>query len=64
MHVEVEPSIQTRVRMTSSLHLNFANYWLFVCTGGLWKAVECVMLHGCVIHVELHGEIMLWLADT
>ena len=37
---------------------HFAKYalCLFVWIGGLWKAV----LHGCVVHVDVHEEVMLW----
>ena len=39
---------------------HFAKYalCLFVRIGGLWKA----MLHGCVVHVDVHGEVTLWVA--
>ena len=46
---------------------HFANYalcLLFVCIGGLWNAVGWVVLHGCVVHVYVHGEVMLWVVGT
>ena len=24
------------------------------------KAVGWVVLHGCVVHIDVHGEVMLW----
>ena len=46
---------------------HFATYalcLLFVCIGGLWKAVGWVVLHRCVVHYAVHGERMLWVAAT
>ena len=28
--------------------------------GGVWKAVGWVVLHESVVHVNVHGEVMLW----
>ena len=28
--------------------------------GGVWKAVGWVVLHENVVHVNVHGEVMLW----
>ena len=39
--------------------VNYALCLLFVCIGGLWKALGWVMLHGSVVHVDVHGEVML-----
>ena len=46
---------------------HFANYTLcllFVCIGGLGKAVEWVVVYGCVVHVDVHEEVLLWVAAT
>ena len=46
---------------------HFANYalcLLFVHIGGLWKAVGWVVLYGCVVHVDVYGEVMSWVATT
>ena len=38
--------------------------FLFVCIGGLWNAMGWVVLHGRVVHVYVHGEVMLWVVST
>ena len=32
--------------------------------GGLWKAVGRVVLHECVVHGDVHGEVVLFTCHT
>ena len=46
---------------------HFANYalcLLFVVIEEFWKAVGWVVMHEQVVHVDVHGEVMLWVAAT
>ena len=49
---------------TSCAICQLALCFVFVCIQGLWKAVGCVVLHGHVVHVDVLGEVMLWIAAT
>ena len=49
-------------RCRSEAHYMLACWHLFVCIGGLWRVVGRVVLYRRVVHVDVHGEVMLWVA--
>ena len=38
--------------------------FVIVVIGGLWKAMRRVRLPGHAMHVDVNGEVMLWVAAT